>query len=1785
MAEEDIKTAKIGRRTAKAGLTRQGRTLEHLVSNKRPTDEVRDALLKVTNAFESLVLKHEAFASLITDDTEFQKEEDWLNECQQYYLKIDVEAKNYIESVVKHLKDSSNKTETEVLQTSGMIGMSGMQSGESALELGTSQNTASSDNIEHNANDDNNMSSPAPSQESVPVEDQVNSNIVHNQSLVNSEIGTIVNANSCGFQMEKPKLPKFTGDVREYAIFKADFKHAIESRYSKRDSITLLRTCLKDKPLELIKGIGSDYDAAWEYLDSIYGDVRYVSDTITQDIVQFKALQEGEDARFCDLVHLVNRCYNTLKEVGIPSDMNNSHMLSIIEKKMCASDRKVWSRDLEREKQPATLHRLMSWMTVEMKSRMRAIAPVRNGSTNRRNVNTVGGKVEDEVRNWHKCWHCSDSSHWPDQCQKLAAMNYDDRVKAAKANHVCFSCLKKAGREHKMANCKRKRQCTKSENGIQCASFHHPLLHKSNNVNIGVASLSKSHESILPVITANIFGSENVQKRANVLFDSGAQISLIRQQTADCLGLKGKDISVTITKVGGEEEEMRTKVYRVPVSAIDNSRKHSIKAIGIPCITDEIASINITDITKHLGLVNEKIRRGKGPVDLLIGIDYAHLHTGETKQVDHVVARKSPLGWVLFGSKPGCTTPETTRVLLLSKKTSVDLAEFWTTESMGVEVKPCVCEADKLSQVEREEKIMIEQSAKKVGNQWMIPYPWKKDPNLLPDNKVQALKRLETTERRLQKNPDQAVAYNEQMVEMEKMKFARKLSKEEIDNYEGPVHYISHHAVIRPEKRSTPVRIVFNSSSVFQGSRLNDYWNKGPDLLNNLFGVVLRFREKEVAISGDISKMYHRVLVPEKDQHVHRFLWRNMETEKEPDVYVKTVLTFGDKPAMAQIALHKTAEENLCSHPQAAKAIKENSYMDDICDSVETVEKARKQTEDIDTILATGGFKVKGWTSNKTEKSDSDGDIEMKMFKGDSEEKVLGIGWNNQTDTFSFKVKADLMQRTSTEDCSNKSQPPLTKRKILSRIARIYDPIGFAAAFLIRAKIGMQQLWENGYEWDQELPSEVCQKWIDLFRELEQLNELTFPRCLTPESSLGLPMLCIFSDASRKAFGACAYVRWCIANGKYESRFIAAKSRVAPLKELTIPRLELQAAVLASRLGKSIQEESRLQFEKIVYFIDSRIVLAWICSQARGYKPFVSARVAEIQNNSDPSNWKHVVGEQNVADSVSRGIPVSELNDQWKNGPAFLQSPEEEWPQEKAVHEEELAQVNTERRKAETVCTLTLSKAEEEINIKKFSSWKRLIRVTARLKRLARKARQGRRGTKDVPSINMEDPLKPQELHKAELFWIKEAQRSLKDRLMKGEFTSLSPFHDENDVIRVGGRVSKAVVTYDCKHPVLLPHDHWISLLITRNAHQFGHNGVATTTAKARRKYWILRAHDLAKSVKYRCVFCREMEHKVESQIMADLPQLRLAPYTPPFHHTACDYFGPFIVKIGRNKTTKHYGVVFTCLNTRAVHLELVVDCSTMEFLQVLRRFFSIRGQPAVMMSDNGTQFVGAERELREMIAGWDKKQLQQFCAEKGMEWKFTTPKAPHHNGCAEAMVKTCKKALKKVVGDQTLTPFELYTFVLESANLVNQRPIGRAPNDPDDGSYLCPNDVLLGRATSEVPQGPFKPTKNPRNRVEFIQRLVDSFWKRWTRDVFPTLVIRKKWQVERRNVRVGDVVTYVEENAVRGKWTLGRIIEVYPGRDGRIRNVKVRTSLGEYTRPVTKVAVIYPAEGYDEEV
>jgi len=217
------------------------------------------------------------------------------------------------------------------------------------------------------------------------------------------------------------------------------------------------------------------------------------------------------------------------------------------------------------------------------------------------------------------------------------------------------------------------------------------------------------------------------------------------------------------------------------------------------------------------------------------------------------------------------------------------------------------------------------------------------------------------------KNPENATSYDKQIKEMEEMQFSRKLSSKEINQWKGPVHYVAHHAVIRPEKKSTPVRIVFNSSASYNGHTLNDYWFKGPDLLNNLFGVMMRFRDIPVAICGDIAKMYHMIAIPEEDQHVHRFLRRNFEVDREPDTYVKTVLTFGDRPAptMAITAMRKTAKMKEEEKPRAAEAILKNAYVDDICDSVNNEHEANVLMPGVEDVLEAGGFHGSGFPARK----------------------------------------------------------------------------------------------------------------------------------------------------------------------------------------------------------------------------------------------------------------------------------------------------------------------------------------------------------------------------------------------------------------------------------------------------------------------------------------------------------------------------------------------------------------------------------------------------------------------------------------------------------------------------------------------------------------------------------------------------------------------------------------------------------------------------------------------------
>ena len=569
------------------------------------------------------------------------------------------------------------------------------------------------------------------------------------------------------------------------------------------------------------------------------------------------------------------------------------------------------------------------------------------------------------------------------------------------------------------------------------------------------------------------------------------------------------------------------------------------------------------------------------------------------------------------------------------------------------------------------------------------------------------------------------------------------------------------------------------------------------------------------------------------------------------------VLTFGDKPApaMAQVALRKTAEEGESESPRAAQVIRDNSYMDDILDSVSTNQEARELTTAIDCILEKGGFEVKGWQSNEelnqTSKQKDEEEINVPQSKQDA--KVLGVVWNNKDDVFKYKVKVEV---TITQ------KPKLTKRSILSQVAQIYDTIGFAAPYLVRAKIGLQELWQEGLDWDDELSPNAERKWLSYMEEMEQLNNISLERCICPIITLEPPTLCVFADASSGAFGACAYLRSEEPTGSVHVRFVAAKSRVAPLKELTIPRLELQAAVLASRLCKTIEKEFRIPLQESILFTDSAITLAWIRSKGKRLKPFVSSRVGEIQTNVQPVQWRHIPTEHNVADDVSRGLSVAELSGRWKNGPAFLLLPKEEWPIESANTDQD--EVERECKKTQAVGTVTSKEtATGVIDCKRFSRWGRLVRVTAWVLRMKKNLLAKIKPTNDIAVE--EESLTPEELEKSRIFWIKEAQKGLEVRVKANELKTLSPFEDKEGIIRVGGRIDNALVSYETRHPALLPYGRRISRLITEEVHQQGHTGVATTAAKIRRMYWIVRVHDLAKMLyvnnEFEC-FIRGSKHE-----------------------------------------------------------------------------------------------------------------------------------------------------------------------------------------------------------------------------------------------------------------------------------------------------------------------------------
>jgi len=1632
-------------------------------------------------------------------------------------------------------------------------------------------------------------------------------------------------------KIERMKYPKFSGNIRDYPRFKHDFvKYVTPSIKSGTEAYIMKEMCLKEEALDLIKNVDDDIGEIWERLDDRYGKASKLTDVIMHDIKKLKPVAEGEDKKFLEFVDCIERSYRELKRVDMETEISNSTIVALIEERIPKTIKTMWYLQVsdkqsgvdEKNKFPHLLdflkkHRraieygsseLRAGKSVEKASvhfahqeeEIHMAVGEKSRDNNKVHTESISGTQDKNNKESKQvyCWIHQSPSHDILDCKSYRDQDVQERWDLVRDYQVCWCCLR-VGHYH--YQCFNSRACSKDG----CRQAHHPTLHeKREGTNSIMKKVSAYHSKRSTACLLQLMelpaGERSIQK-INVMWDGGATVCLITFKKAKELGLIGRNVTIRIIKVGGVKETIESKVYDVPVHD-ESGVVEYFKVYGIQKISSSIEAVETSMFAVMFGVDPDTIRRPEGEVDVLIGLEYAGFHPDKEKSVDHLVLFANRFGACLGGTHPKLTerTEKVIQDIEVAHIKAAKIDDFYESESLGISCQPkcgnckcgeCPIGGKQYTLQQERELAMIEGNLRIEEERWYVSYPWKRSPTELPNNYSSAFGMLKSTEKRLSKNQELATKYQDQIDDMLARGVARKMPEEEIQEYTGPQYYIAHHEVLSGSE-STPCRLVFNSSAKFNGHVLNDYWAKGPDMLNNLLGVLLRFRENKIAISGDIKKMYHAIKIEGVDQQTHRFLWREMNTRK-PDTYVMTSLSFGDRPAaaIAAVALKKTAEMAGEEFPNASVTIKNNSYVDDIIDSFDNKAKATEMTEQIDSVLKKGGFEVKKWIVSGQPVED---EMQVCSTKSNGDERkttstVLGVIWDVSRDQLRYKVKLNFSQRhrkvrlesdVEEDELLEKLPEVLTKRILLSQVNGVHDPLGLATPFTVKAKILLRRLNELMLDWDDSIPPEEREPWVQFFVELFEMEDIRFARSTKPDGAKGQPILIIFSDASEQAFGACAYIRWELEEGGFESRLLLAKSRLAPLKKITTVRLELNAALLSARLKEFIHKEISYSFARTYLIVDSEIVRAMTQRDSYGFNTFVAVRIGEIQEKTEKDEWYWVEGGLNIADIISRGTKPAGLMGEWQSGPKFLMETEENWPTKQGMNESVLPEQVVMKMKA---CE-EVRGVDQVINIQNFSSYDKLIRVTARARSMFQK----------IPQAGLKNACRfpdRQQLAEAEMLWIRSSQVELEDNIPEHTYKRLGT-QLINGIIVIGSRMeSWRECTYNNENPILLSAKSGFAKLYASKIHDEAHLGVSATAAKIRAKYWIVGLRKLLRSIKFRCVICKKLGHELQKQCMGQLPAYRLKP-APAWSYTGLDLFGPFDIKGEANKRSrsKGYGVIFTCMLSRAVHLDISTSYDTESFLLVLRRFIAIRGSPLKFWSDQGSQLQSANKEMQQAMANLNRKLLVEFGVVNHIDWDFGPPDAPWQNGCTESLIKSVKKSLTVVIGEQALTFSEMQTVLFEVASLINERPIGRHPTMVDDGVYLSPNDLLLARSNNKIPAGPFNLTTNKYVRHRFVQKITEAFWCKWTEEFFPSLIVQQKWHTQHRNVKVGDVVLVQDSGMIKGKWRLGKVIKADASpRDGFVRKVDIQyknpdaKSFITITRAVQRIVVIVPIDEDDE--
>ena len=1587
--------------------------------------------------------------------------------------------------------------------------------------------------------------------------------------------------------LPKVELPTFDGEPTCYWSFIRQFQMHIESRVTDESQrLSYLLHYCRGRARRAIEGCimlraSSGYQRARKILADLFGQPYVIVKAVMNDLTGGRPVRNTSSDLLDFSIRLQN-CEMALGEACEQTDLNSAPCVEKLVRKLPPELQARWveyASDLTDRGKEADFQDFRGFV-----GKRARIANSRYGQLLGYSTESVRATSSHALMTQNNQGPCSlcESPHDLNECSVFKNMTVADRWKHLTRNRRCFSCL---NRGHASSKCVHAVRC-----GVDgCNAKHHKLLHNESLARGEKSKLGSDSEKscysvtyeprvislgVLPVRIVGPLG----QRVTYALLDSGSDSTMVDARIARDIGLVGDSTKLQIHSVSSSHQIVSSRV-NFSVESLDKTGTITVNG-GLtmtnwavragPPPKERLANwTHLKDVS--VGELDDK------HVGLLIGCDVPEAHRSLEEKVGspkQPLARKTILGWIVLG--PWTRSLNGDRSVLHSSLEVKDLlTRLYDSEFNDLEGGPAPSVEDR-SAVDQ-----VNNSIRLIDGHYEVGLPWRKCKEDLPNNKAMALRRLTQLKRKFLRQPELFSAYKDIIRRHVEYGYITGVPQHQLRPEYLPHWYIPHHAVLNPKKPGK-VRVVYDCAARFQDLSLNEFLLQGPNLVSNLVDVLLRFRENKVALIADITEMFLQVRLPERERGAFRFLWWANDDINGPIAEMQlAVHPFGatSSPFCASVALMKSAELSDGNAQDIVRsALQNNFYVDDCLISVPTAVEGNKLASQLVTTLSKAGFCLNKWASN--DPRSLVGLYHMKEGKtvigmpveGGLIERTLGLEWDTLTDSFRFSV-------------SLPDRPP-TRRGILSCVSSLYDPLGFVSPVLLPAKALLQGLCKRKLQWDEPIDGSDLRLWHEWLSSLKSLRDFSIPRCIKPEGECtsAPPELHLFSDASEIGYGVAVYLRFQLTDKSKHCSLVFAKSRVAPMKTISIPRLELTAATLSAKVAGMLRRSIGGGLKRTFFWTDSMTVLYYILNRTSRYSTFVANRIAIIHEHSEPGQWRFVRGELNPADYASRGLRANDAKfGIWFRGPEFLNSHDLE---EAGKVEISVAPEACEFKKSVTALVTTTECALHGL-LTKYSSWPRLIRAVAwliRFKIYLMIVKGGRVGL----SLNL-GPIKVSEMRSALLSIVRMVQEesftlelsTLRQgkHLGKGRLHKLNPeLYD--GVIIVGGRLQSSRLESCAKHPIVLPSHHAVTESIVSNCHRVeGHAGVQHVLGVIRKKFWILSPVATIKRVLNKCTTCRRMKGPMVGQMMAPLPESRVTPGMYPFESTGLDYFGPMYVKQGRS-VVKRYACLFTCLKSRAVHLEVAQSMTTDSFLMTLMRFVNRRGTPKEIYSDNGTNFVGAEADLQRCLASLSQSVISNTLLEREVQWNFIPPAASHRGGVWERLVRSVKSVLRAVVTEQTPNDECLLTLFTEVERIINNRPLVPLCDDKEDRLALTPNDLLLLRPVDGLVLDECSNIGAFTRSWKQARHMACTFWKRWVRSYLPTLQVRSKWHKPARSIKVGDVVIVSNDGISRTRWPLGRVIEVHPGDDNLVRTANIKTSKGIIQRDVRKLCII---EGTDE--